>query len=207
VTSTDRDLAYATDEIGAWAAETVDTEGLGGEHAAIAMDREGALHVVHVETGGVVRHAVRSGAEWAIETVPLPEAANDVSIAAADAVRLLWSGSDSGALHLASYESGWTDEIVDDTGVVRGVAIAVDADGALHALYHRAERCDAGAPCDRGDLVHASNASGTWHGEVADAEGATGFTPEAAFAPDGSVEVVYLRQDLPAILRAVGRAP
>jgi len=204
----DRDLAYATDESGAWAVETVDAEGISLGHTAIAIEPDDTVHLVDVRDDGSVRHATRTDGAWAIETVPLAEGANDVAIAIAQDGRLhlVWSGSESGALRHAVRDGDWTDEPLDETGTVRGVALAIAADGALEIAYHRAERCDAGPPCDRGDLVHA-HVTETAESEVVDGEGATGFTPSIAIGPDGAVQIAYLRQDVPSVWRAIGHAP
>ncbi len=203
------DLAYATDESGAWTVETVDADGRNGEGASITIDDAGTVHLAYIRRdvdGGQVRHASRTGGAWTVETIPLPDGARDVALASATGggLHLVWSGVDDGALHHATDGDGWTDEAVDDSGIVRGVALAIGEGTACHVAYHRAPRCPDGEPCDRGDLVHATDASGAWQTEIADAEGATGFTPAIAIAPDGALHVAYVEMDGPSVKHARG---
>lgn len=197
------DLAYATDASGAWVVETVEADGRSGEQTSLGIDSSGALHLVAIRRdldGGRVRHATRSGTDWTLETVPLSDGALDAALAIdGEVLHLAWSGVNDGALHHAWRDgTDWSDEVVDDAGTARGVAIAIDPAGALQIAYQRAPKCPGGV-CDRGDLVHASDAAGTWRIDVVDSKGTSGLTPAIAIAAGGLPVVAFVDQDTPSL--------
>lgn len=202
------DLAYATDASGAWVVETVEADGRSGEQASLRIAPDGVVHLVAIRRdvdGGQVRHATKDGAGWTIETVPLPEGATDAALAIDGArLHLAWTGADDGALHHAWNDGVWSDELVDGGGNARGVALAIDASGALHVAYPRGEVCP-GEVCDRGDVFYATNRAGDWRTELVEHQGTTALGLGISIDPDGLPAIVFADQATPAVRIARAR--
>ncbi len=95
----------------------------------------------------------------------------------------------------------WTRSDVDLAGRVgEFLSVAADADGGLHAAYHRADGAFR-------DLKYAYRpAGGSWMTETVDAVGRTGLYTSTAVGPDGTVFIAYHDRTL-GDLRLASRPP
>ncbi len=150
---------------GYWTYETVDTAGITGQSASLALDQDNRPHVSYYDgTGKDLKYAHQSGGTWIIETVDTTGDVGQYTSLALDAngdPHIAYYDATSGDLKYAR-KSGdsWIIETVDTAGNVgQSVSLALDVFGNPHISY---------MDWTNDDLKYARKSGGTWIIEIVD---------------------------------------
>ncbi|MBI2897174.1 MAG: hypothetical protein HYY06_26695 [Deltaproteobacteria bacterium] len=180
-------LSHATKAGDEWVVEAIEA---GGRGAALAIDGEGVLHVLHESDDGL-RHA-RLGAEgWASDDAARPAeghrlAQPSLAIDGDGRLRLAFRdvAAGSSALHLGTWDGDWTIAPLARGGLADppddgAPSLAADAEGTVHVVF-----------TSGGELRHVALVGDE---PVADAiaPGADASAPRLAFDPSGNAVVAY----------------
>ncbi|WP_298037281.1 choice-of-anchor D domain-containing protein [uncultured Desulfuromonas sp.] len=178
--STEGALKYATNSLDdpqtpevEWASYTVDgggSENL-GRCSDLAIDSAGVVHISYYDIANQkLRHAYGNLDSWTTQDIDTDGDAgwySSLVIDSADIVHVSYEAASLGILRHAWKPAGsgsWQSEVVDGSGAVAGhTTIDVDGAGALHISYYSYSD-----QSHDGDLMYATNASGTWMAEIVD---------------------------------------
>jgi hypothetical protein len=89
---------------------------------------------------------------------------------------------EAGVRHIWRAYGDWKSEFVEETDLLREIAIAVDAAGGVHLAYYRYGDYD---------VRYATNRSGEWVVRRIDSAGDVGFNPSITVGPDDIVRISY----------------
>lgn len=168
----ERHLTLATRAPGAkeWQAQVVKPDGQTGEHASIALDDDGTLHVVHYDrTAGGLAYAQRAAGAttWTHEMISLGAAENHMKRSADGTLHVVAQGWDQASatdsLIYAKRAGGkWSVETIVPSGHLTEPNFTLDDAGQPHAIVWQW----ADDTLDTGNLLLADRASGTWKTEA-----------------------------------------
>jgi hypothetical protein len=200
---------------GEWTIDLVDTPGLVGSHASLALDGRGLPRVAYRHFGaGELRHARRIGGSWRIEVVDGGSTADvghnsSIAVGSDGLARIAYYDRTNGDLKLATERAaGWELEVVDDLGDVgRFASLALDSRDRPHVSY-----VDFGT----GALRYAVREEGGWRRETVDAQANEGANwsvmavlargTSIAVDPDDRPHIAYYDDALGQLKYAMGRA-
>ncbi len=200
----EKDLWYATNESGDWLTEPIDTQGSVGTGHSIAVGPWGWIHVSYRDaTNGALKYGRNQrlsrelGLNWWQTPTLDPDMGEGRTAIAVDrrgSIHIGYRHADNRTLKHATGRPGWlpreVTKIPKEIDVSGGydVAIAVDAEGAVHFTYYNYDRYpESFEPT----LWYATNASGTWHVESVVETLAAWTSPTIAISPKGQVMVAY----------------
>jgi len=174
---------------GDWAIETVDATGSTGKWSHLAIDVDGAAHIVYRRFDDqVARYATNNTGVWTHDTVSDPEhVVEDVALALEvdGSIHIAYHDTEEGDLwYVTGIPGAWTQTLIDAENIAGTTpSIAIDPGGAVHIAYDN-ESSD--------DLNYATNASGDWVLEKPDGSFETnGQNPAIAIDPTGAVHIAY----------------
>ena len=188
-----RNLRYATGNFGNWNIETADTLSADGRwdlgELSIQLEAGGAVHLNYIDRYTMdLKHAVRSGGSWSVDTVAENAEDSSMVIDSANRVHLSYYDSDAGAIIYAiNSGGGWISETIasDSVDVPVGGALTTDLSGNSHMVYiDRAKHI----------MKYAKGQYGQWQIETFDVAESWWTTPSLATDSTDSLHVAYIAQ-------------
>jgi hypothetical protein len=190
-----RNLRYATGSFGNWNIETADNLNPDGRwdlgELSIQLEAGGAVHLNYIDTYTMdLKHAVRSGGSWTVDTVAENAEQSCMVIDSANRVHLSYYDFDAGAIIYAiDAGGGWISETIasDSVDVPVGGALTTDLSGNSHMVYiDRAKHI----------MKYAKGQYGQWQIETFDVAEPWWTTPSLAVDSTDSLHVAYAQVQL-----------
>ncbi len=181
-------LGWAQRANAGWTLDLLDSGGVVGLYASLALDAEGAPHIAYFDlTNKRLKYAEQLGAEWVIEVVDETGDTGYWPSLAVDAggfAYIAYHDQAVGSLRFASNVLGGWVTITVDAGPDVGLhpSLALDAAGRACIVYY-----DAGAQ----ELKYATDAGGVWSTERLPDAGDIGYYTSIAVDAGGTVRAAY----------------
>jgi hypothetical protein len=181
-------LKYATNALGPWTVDTVDSNRIDGGNTSIAIDTADMPHISYYGYADMaLEFATNVTGTWTVSTVDTNGAGQYSSIAvdSSNKTHIAYYDWKNSNLKYATNVTGvWTTEVIDGNGPV-GLypSIAVDANDKVHVSYY--DQTNLG-------LKYATNESGAWAVYILDSGG---YYSSIAVDSANKVHIAYVGFD------------
>ncbi|HJV37192.1 fibronectin type III domain-containing protein [Geomonas sp.] len=187
-TSSGNDIRYGTNSSGAWSTGVVSTSSqdagctLPSGRLSLAVDPAGAAQIAYAGPypGYGVKYATDQGGRWVIQTVDSCYVQSLASAVDGNGRGHVAYNDNTGQIRYAHQDAagGWGVEVIESSGALPGVSLALDAAGNAYISY-----------LTYGGLRFAANAGGSWR--IIALDGNAGADTAIALDSLGNVHISY----------------
>jgi hypothetical protein len=191
---TNGDLKYATNASGSWVATAVDSTGDVGKYTSIALDSSNKAYISYFDvTNGVLKYATNASGSWvatAVDSTGDVGKYTSIALGSSNKAYISYFDVTNGVLKYATNASGsWVTTVVDSSGYVgQFTSIALDSSNKAYISYYKVVLL---GDATTGNLMYATNASGSWVTTTVDSTGDVGRHTSIALDSSNKAYISY----------------